>query len=102
MSIEPTNTHLSLKLDLLHNDVNDMKGVLRDLTAAINRLAVVEERQTQISTAMDRAFTSLEKQENRIGALERAGMLSAKTSMWVDKALWAMVLAGALWYVKAR
>lgn len=96
-----SNQHaIKVKLELLHEDVNDMKSVLKDLTVAINRLAIVEERQAQTATSLDRAFTALEKIESRIGALERQGVVSSQTNDWVGKAVWAAVAATAVFVGK--
>lgn len=94
------DTAISMKLDMLHDDVSDMKSVLKDLTVAINRLAVVEERQTQTSTALERAFVALEKVETRVSALERLAVTSKQTNTWVDKAVWGIVIAFALFIGK--
>jgi len=59
------------KLENLHNDVGDMKSVLRDLTTAVTKLAVVEERQGQASLALDRAFKIMERLEHRMEENER-------------------------------
>ena len=87
---------ISVKLDLLHDDVSDMKSVLKDLTIAINRLAVVEERQTQAAAALERAFGALERVEGRLAVLELQGVSSKQTNDWMGKAVWAAVAAVAV------
>lgn len=62
---------ISEKLIRLHGDVGDMKSILRDLTTAVTKLAVVEERQGQTSLALERAFTALEKLEKRLEEQDR-------------------------------
>jgi hypothetical protein len=61
---------LSHKLQTLHEDVGEMKAVLKDLTAAITKLALIEERQTQAAAAQERAFKALERVEQRVSDLE--------------------------------
>lgn len=78
---------ISVKLDLLHTDVQDMKSVLKELTAAISRLAVVESDLTHFSAAQERAFKVLEKLETRMAAVEIQATNAARTSGWVDKAV---------------
>lgn len=80
-----------VKLELLHDDVSDMKSVLKELTVAINRLAVVEERQQQTATALERAFAALEKVEMRTSALELANVNTSRTSSMVDKGAWLII-----------
>ena len=41
-----SNTTTDIKLDALHDDITDIKLVLKELTVAINRLAIVEELAT--------------------------------------------------------
>jgi len=86
-----TTDGISVKLDLLHSDVQDMKSVLKELTAAISRLAVVESDMTHFSAAQERAFKVLEKLENRMAAVEIQASNAARTSGWVDKAVVAIV-----------
>lgn len=87
---------LAHKVDSMHADFGEMRAVLRDLTNAINKLALVEERQTQFAIAQERAFKVLEKVESkldaldtRVGSLESAEPLQKQTSAWVMAAVWA-------------
>jgi hypothetical protein len=82
-----------LRIKALHEDVSDMKDVLKELTAAINRLALVEERQAQTALALERAFAALTKVEDRLARLELAGVNSTRTSAMVDKGIWIIVTA---------
>ena len=63
---------LAVKLDMLHSDVVDMKTALGELSKAITKLALVEERQSQTAEALERAFKSIGKIEDRLSALEQA------------------------------
>lgn len=91
---------IASKLESLHGDVGDMKSVLKDLTTAVTKLAIVEERQGQASLALERAFKVLEKVEGRLDALEKAAPLQLQTSQWVMTAVWAAVVAVALFVAK--
>jgi hypothetical protein len=82
-----------VKLELLHEDVGDMKAVLKDLTIAINRLALVEERQAQTAASLERAFSALEKVEGRVSVLELSNVNTSRTSHWLDKAIVAIIAA---------
>lgn len=42
---------LAERLSSLHSDVSEIKSVMRDLTAAITQLALVEERQANVAAA---------------------------------------------------
>lgn len=87
---------LAHKVDAIHSDVSEMRVVLRDLTNAIIKLALVEERQSQFAIAQERAFKVLERLEmkiegldSRIGSLEAAEPLQKQTSSWFMAAVWA-------------
>ena len=80
---------LSHKLETLHADVRKIESVLQDLTAAITRLAVVEERQSTAAAALERAFRALGKVEDRVAALELQVPSNRKLSVWVDRVTWA-------------
>ena len=80
---------LSHKLETLHTDVRKIESVLQDLTAAITRLAVVEERQSTTAAALERAFKALSKVEGRVAALELQVPANRKLSVWVDRVTWA-------------
>lgn len=86
------NSLLIARLQTLHDDVGEIKDVLKELSRAVNRLAVVEERQAQINSAIDRAFKSLSELDTRVKALELSQPDSKRTSAWVDRAV--MALAG--------
>ena len=86
---------LAHKVEAMHSDFGEIRAVLRDLTSAINKLALVEERQTQAAQAQERAFGVLEKLENRLDAmdnrvkaLEIEEPMQKQTSGWVIAAVW--------------
>lgn len=80
---------LAHKLETLHSDVREIETVLRDLTAAITKLAIVEERQNATAAALERAFKALAKVEDRVSALELQVPANRKLSVWVDRVTWA-------------
>lgn len=99
---------LNTRLGALHEDVGEMKTVLRSLTEAINRLALIEQQQQQTAAAIERAFKTIEKveircetAEKRIGAIEQQMTNVTRTSSWVDKAVWAAG-AAAVAFVAAK
>jgi hypothetical protein len=83
---------LAVKLDMLHSDVVDMKTALGELSKAITKLALVEERQSQTAEALERAFKAIGKIEDRLSALEQAAPKSKETSNWVDRFILAAVV----------
>lgn len=86
---------IAVKLENLHNDVSTMQDVLKELAAAVTKLAVIEERQGQAAQALERAFIALEKLEVRMSVLEKAQPLQQQTTDWVGKAVWGTVIFAA-------
>ena len=84
---------LSVKLEMLHSDVVDVKTALNELSKAITKLALVEERQSQTAEAMERAFKAIGKIEERLVALEQAAPKSKETSAWVDRLILGVMVA---------
>ena len=94
----------------LHADVGDIKAGMQDfrdgmkeLAAAILKLALVEERQAQAGQAIERCFKLAEKLEvkldgaiERIVELEKAEPAQNKAAEWVDRAVWAIVSGASM------
>lgn len=97
--IQPIH-HMVLKLDLLHRDIVDMKVVLKDLTATIAKLAVIEERQTQTTLSLQRLGSCIEHLEERTTALEVSLPESKRTAMWMDRSVWAGLTVIAVFIAK--
>lgn len=93
---------LAHKVDTMHQDVTELRSVLKDLTQAINKLALVEERQNQVTAAQERAFKVLEKIESkieqidgRVTALEIAEPEQRRVSGWAMTAVWGAAALAA-------
>jgi hypothetical protein len=80
-----------MRLESLHSDVSDMKDVLKELTVAINRLALVEERQSQTASALERAFVALKEVEARTTKLELSNVTTTRAAVLMDKVIWAVI-----------
>jgi DNA repair exonuclease SbcCD ATPase subunit len=90
----------SLASDIQHirADQNAMRSAIERMSEAVARLALIEERQSSASHAIERIIGMLTKLEDRVRQLEIAEPLQQKSSEWVDKALWA-ALTGALAFI---
>lgn len=87
---------LSHRMQAVHEDVSEMKAVLRDLSAAVTKLALVEERQSRMVEDQRRQDARIEAAEGRIHTLEQAAPISRQANVWVFQSLWfagAMVMA---------
>lgn len=96
---------LTVKLEALHSDVSDIKSALDRLSDAITKLALVEQQQSQIAAALERAFKAIAKVEDRVTTIEKAQAVArpmqTNTEKWVDRGLMAVVGAGVVFIVKA-
>lgn len=90
-SISADMTLLALKFDTIHADVTEIKGAIREMTTAVNKLAVIEERLATAVSAQERAFKALSKIEERVTALEQKAPMYDKSTMWVDRVILAVI-----------
>jgi hypothetical protein len=86
-------SELAGKLMSLHDDVSEIKGALRDLTSAITKLALIEERQTVTNASLERAFVAISRVESRLFELERLAPMNNQSRVWVER--FVLALAGA-------
>lgn len=84
---------LASKLMSLHDDVSEIKGALKDLTSAITKLALIEERQSVTNAALERAFVAISRVEDRLTELERLAPMNNQSRAWVER--FVIALAGA-------
>lgn len=100
---------LDQKVSSLCNDFSDVRSSLKELTAAINRLALVEERQAQLTLTVERVFKALdrleqraekdrgeiridlEKLDTRVVNLEISEPMERQTSKWVIAAATGLI-----------
>ncbi len=80
---------LNHKFDSLSEVVTDMKSALKELTTAITKLTLIEERQSHAAAAQERAFAAIERIETRIKVLEQQAPANKKISVWIDRATYA-------------
>lgn len=91
---------LNQRLGMLHEDVTEMKTVLRELTSAVNKLALVEQQQSQMGEAIERAFKAIEKIESRVADIEKKLPEVTRASIWVDRGVWAAAAASVVFIAK--
>lgn len=80
---------LNHKVDAMSSVITDMKATLKELTTAITKLTLIEERQIHAAAALERAFKSIEGINNRIATLEQYVPANKRISIWIDRATWA-------------
>ena len=84
---------LAVRLDLLQEDVGEIKTALGKLSDAITKLALVEQSQLQTADALERAFKAIERVEMRLEKLEETSTKNSESSKWVDRAAGAILTA---------
>lgn len=83
---------LAVKIDALKDSVEHTKTIVDKLAESAARQSVIEERQLQTSTALDRAFSALSRHSERLEKLEKTGAVSNRTTLWFDRVIWLAVL----------
>lgn len=112
---DPAVAILANRIETMHNDFSEMRKVLQELSGAITKLALIEERQAQTNGAQERVFKVLERLEQRVSSierkvpddivqriaeLERRVPDNTRASLWIDRATWAAVVAVAAFLAK--
>ena len=97
MRIERLTNHIQR----IREDQHAMRTAIERMSEAVTRLALVEERQAATSTAIDRLVQSIERLDERLRKLEVSEPLQAKTSEWVQSAVWAAA-AVAVMFMAAK
>ena len=119
--VDPVVQFIAARLDAFNSDIQEIKGVQKEMAASFTKLIVIEERQAATMVSLERAFTALEKVETKLEAytsanretsqalekenadlakrvveLEKSEPMQAQTSKWVVAAVWGSLalLAG--------
>lgn len=82
-----------VRLEGVVDDIAEIKESMKVMAAAVTRLAVIEERQTNDRTEIGRLFKRSDNHEQRIGVLEQAAPMQKQTREWVSSAVTAVVTA---------
>jgi hypothetical protein len=89
MSQETEIALLTNKVESLHEDMSEMKVVMRDIAAALTKLAIIDERQEKMSETQGRIFKVLDNHAERINELEKDDRRQSLAVNWVFGATWA-------------
>ena len=85
-----------VRLDRMEKAHDETRDTLREMAAAINKLAVIEERQQVASSAIERLAAEQKNLDERMRALEISEPMQAQTAEWVKNAVWAAASAAAM------
>jgi hypothetical protein len=89
------------RMAVLHADVVEVKVAIKEVSSAITKLALVEERQAHHAAAQERAFKLIDKIDARVCSIEKTDPAQARTSEWVDRMVWSAA-AAAVMFVAAK
>lgn len=82
---------IAAQLRNLHDDVGDVKRSLTQLTNAITKLALVEERQANLHEAQTRCFAEIATLNARVHSIETKLPEHTRVAMWVDRMTWGVL-----------
>ena len=87
---------LTHHIQRIREDQHAMRAAIERMSEAVTRLALIEERQSAASTAIERIVQSLERLDERLRRLEVAEPMQAKATEWVQSAVWAAAAAAVM------
>lgn len=85
-----------VRLDRMEKTQDETRATLRDVATALNKLAVIEERQQATSTAIERLAAEQKRIDERLRALEVAEPMQVQAAEWVQRAVWAAAAAAVM------
>jgi len=78
---------LKAKQDALAEDMQEVKGSLKDISTALLKLTALEEKHVNTQSSLVAINKKLDKQEDRIRETE----LKMATQVWVERIVWVAV-----------
>jgi len=100
MSQETEIVLLTHKVESLHEDMGEMKIVMRDVANALTKLALIDERQANMLEAQERIFNLIERLDNRVDDLEKEDGKQSLATGWVYAAVWGAAGLLAMYVAK--
>ena len=70
--VDPVVQFIAARLDAFNSDIQEIKGVQKEMATNFTKLIVIEERQTAAMAGLERAFKALEKVETKLEAYTSA------------------------------
>lgn len=97
----PDPTVLAVHIDTLRGDIVQIKEAICAMAEAMQKLAVVEDRQIATMENQQKLEDRLEKLDDRLRAVEVNEPLQSQVSRWVMRAMWGAASA-AVAYAAAK
>lgn len=105
--METDNPYFNLVIERisgLNEDVNDLrettKDSIREITQAVNKLILIEERQSKSNEAFALMLAELKEVKSRLSVLEQETPLNKLTNKAVTSAIWTAALAAVAFVAK--
>lgn len=92
---EPRLIEAIIRVEGLGKDITEIKTSMHEMSVAITKLAVFEERQVNDRAAISRVVDVQEIHGQRLDRLEIAQPILKLTSKWVQNVVWMVVSAVA-------
>lgn len=90
------------ELRTLHKESTvKLETSMQRMAEAMTRLVLIEERQVNVTNAVERTVASLQQLDERVRVLEVSAPIQQQTASWVAKAVWAAA-AAAVVFVAAK
>jgi hypothetical protein len=80
--------------------MGEMKMVMRDVASALTKLALIDERQSQMLETQGRIFKILDKLDSRVDTLEISEGKQNQATTWVFAAVWGAAGLLAMYIAK--
>lgn len=94
--LTPNRRASDLVQQAMQDDIREIKQALKTLADSMVKLALVEERQQQAASAQERILSAIERLDARVNALELGNVHSKRTTIWVERAIWAAAAAAVM------
>ncbi len=99
------------RLSSMHSDIGDLreslKDSMKDIAIALNKLSLVEERQSNMNLAYERLIKQFEKSEEhkneleaRLDTLEKEAPMQKQVTKWFLTAVWTAAAAAVAYVAK--
>lgn len=96
----PETAALMERITGMQSDISEIKGSINVMAAAIQKLAVIEERQANAAAAQERAFAEIARLNSKVERLEAERARTATANKWVDRGIVGVVTAAAIFAAK--
>lgn len=91
--IDPGMQVALVKMQGMSEDMAEIKTTMKELASAVQRLAVIEEKQTGLKSDIERALSEITKVGDRVTVLEQDRPLQKQSSDFVQTAVKYIVAA---------